>query len=112
MNPNHYWRRDRDAPFAFFLEIVDTYLHPESGMTVDDLAEWVHYPEPRDEVARFKDEFRRLLSGELDQLPKGALGTAAEYEDGSDEAFLWRLWHELYGDEPVTPAPAETRDRS
>jgi hypothetical protein len=51
-----------------------------------------------------KNEFRRLLSGELDQLPEGALGTAAEYEDGSDEAFLRRLWHELYGDEPVMPA--------
>jgi len=110
--PNHYWRRDRDAPFAFFLEIIDTYLHPESGMTVDDLAEWVRSPEPRHEVTRFKDEFRRLLSGELDVLPEYALFTAAQYEDGSDKAFLRRLWRELYGDEPVTPAPAETRDRS
>jgi hypothetical protein len=52
-------------------------------------------------------EFRRLLSGELDKLPEYALFTAAEYEDGSDEAFLRRLWHQIYGDEPVQPvAPA------
>lgn len=74
----------------------------------------MHRPEPSQKTIRFKDEFRRLLSGELDQLPKGALGMAAESEDGSDEAFLRRLWHELYGDEPVTAgaaAPAETKDR-
>ena len=107
MYPNHYWRRDKDAPFSFFLETIDTFCHPESGMTVDDLAEWARHRDTG-EAARFKDEFRRLLSGELDQLPKGALGTAAEYEDGSDEAFLRRLWREIYGDEPVTPA---ARDR-
>jgi hypothetical protein len=110
--PNRYWQKDRNAPFAFFLGVLSTYVHPDAGMTIDDLAEWLHYPEPGEEAIRFKDDFRRLLSGELDQLPKGALGTAAEYEDGSDEAFLRRLWHELYGDEPVTPAPADTRDRA
>jgi hypothetical protein len=100
---DYYWRQDKDAPFAFFLTIVDTYLHPESGYDVDDLAEWLEDGEPQEEVVRFKDEFRRLLSGDLDQLPKGALGTAAEFDDGTDEAFLRRLWHELYGDEPVQP---------
>jgi hypothetical protein len=83
--------------------VVDTYLHPESGSGVDDLAEWLREGEPEEEINRFKDEFRRLLSGELGNLPKEALSTAAEYEDGSDEAFLRRLWHELYGDEPVQP---------
>jgi hypothetical protein len=81
--------------------VVDTYLHPESAYDVGDLAEWLRGGEPQEEVIQFKDEFRRLLSGEADQLPKGALGTAAEFDDGTDEAFLRRLWHELYGDEPV-----------
>jgi hypothetical protein len=45
-----------------------------------------------------------LLSGEADKLPEYALFTAAQYDDGSDEAFLRRLWRQLYGDEPVTPA--------
>jgi hypothetical protein len=101
--PDFYWQRDRDAPFAFFVGIIATYLHPDSGMTVDDLGEWLSDPEPTDEMIRFKDEFRRLLSGEVDKLPEYALFTAAAYDDGSDEVFLRRLWHELYGDEPVQP---------
>jgi hypothetical protein len=99
--PNHSWRRDPNSPFAFFLRVVDTYLHPESGSDVDDLAEWIKGGEPKEEIVQFKEEFRRLLSGELDKLPDYALFTAAAYDDGSDEAFLRRLWHELYGDEPV-----------
>src|ERR1700733_13236541 len=99
--PDYYWQKDGDAPFVFFVGIVNAYCHPESGADEQDLAGWVHSPQPSPEVTRFKDEFRRLLSGELGKLPEYALFTAAEYEDGSDEAFLRRLWHELYGDEPV-----------
>jgi len=98
--PNHSWR-DPDSPFAFFLTVIDTYLHPESAYGVDDLAAWLKDGEPQEEISRFKDEFRQLLSGKLNQLPDYALFTAAEFDDGSDEAFLRRLWHELYGDEPV-----------
>ena len=101
--PNHSWRRDPNSPFAFFLTIIDTYLHPESGYEVEDLVEWLRDGEPAEEVARFKDEFRQLLSGDLDKLPEYALFTAAEFKDGSDEAFLRRLRRELYGDEPVQP---------
>lgn len=97
---NQYWRQDKNAPFAYFLGIIDTYLHPESGYDVDDLAEWLGHAKPEKSM-RFKNEFRRLLSGDLDQLPKGALGTASAHDEDSDEAFLWRLWRELYGNEPV-----------
>jgi hypothetical protein len=68
---------------------------------VDDLADWLRHSDPPTDAVRFKNELRRLLSGDLDQLPKGSLGTAAEFDDSSDEAFLRRLWRELYGDEPV-----------
>jgi hypothetical protein len=98
--PNQSWR-DPNSPFAFFLTVIDTYLHPESAYDVDDLAEWLKEGEPKEEIAKFKDEFRRLLSGELSELPEYALFTAAEFDDGSDEAFLRRLWRELYDDEPV-----------
>jgi hypothetical protein len=98
---DYYWRQDKDAPFAFFLTIVDTYLHPESGYDVADLGEWLRHADPPEDAVRFKGEFQRLLSGDLDQLPKGALGTAAAFDDGSDEAFLRRLWRELYGNEPI-----------
>lgn len=99
--PDYYWQRDQDAPFAFFVSIINAYCHPETGANEQDLADWAHRPEPSNEAIRFKDEFRRLLSGDLDKLPEYALFTAAEYEDGSDKAFLQRLWRELYGDEPV-----------
>jgi hypothetical protein len=101
--PNHYWREDKNAPFAYFLGIIDTYLHPESDYEVADLADWLRRARPPEKAIRFKDEFRQLLSGELDKLPEYALFTASAYDDGSDEAFLRRLWHELYGDEPVQP---------
>lgn len=103
MYPNHSWRRDPNSPFAYFLGIVDTYLHPESGYDVGDLAEWLGHANPQEKAIRFKDEFQRLLSGELDKLPEYALFTATAFDDGSDEAFLRRLWRELYGNEPVRP---------
>ena len=36
--------------------------------------------------------------------PEGALARATEYEDGSQEKFLARLWRDLYPDEPL-PRP-------
>ena len=36
-----------------------------------------------------------------DQLPDDELSKHVRYEDGSPEAFLRRLWQDLYGDEPV-----------
>lgn len=48
----------------------------------------------------FKDELREALA-DPSLLPSQALQLAAEYTDGSDEAFLRRLWRDLYGDEPV-----------
>ena len=33
--------------------------------------------------------------------PGDELAAAVEYDDGSDEKFLQRLWHDLYGDEPI-----------
>jgi hypothetical protein len=42
-----------------------------------------------------------------DQLPGNELSKHVRYEDGSPEAFLRRLWRDLYGDEPVdTPEHA------
>jgi hypothetical protein len=101
MYPNYSWREDKNSPFAFFLRIIDTFCHPESGYDIDDLVGWVSQASPPEEVMQFKDDFRRLLAGASDQLPEDALSTAAEYDDGSDEAYLRRLWHELYGDEPI-----------
>ena len=49
----------------------------------------------------FKSELRQALA-DPSQLPEDELlQCAVEYTDGSDEAFLRRLWRDLYGDEPV-----------
>jgi hypothetical protein len=46
---------------------------------------------------------RELCEARLDliKLPGDELWESVEYGDGSDEAFLRRLWYDLYGDEPV-----------
>ena len=41
------------------------------------------------------------------RLPGDELFRHVEYDDGSDEVFLRRLWRDLYGDEPVT-LPGQT----
>ena len=49
-----------------------------------------------DEIRVFKAELRQALT-DPSQLPAGELDDAVEYDDGSDEKFLRRLWHDLYG---------------
>ena len=56
----------------------------------------------------FKCELREALR-DPGQLPGDDLSESVQYEDGSDEAFLRRLWHELYGDEPSEPPPPTDR---
>ena len=47
----------------------------------------------------FKSELRQALRDPA-RLPGDELFESVEYSNGSDEAFLVWLWHELYGDEP------------
>jgi hypothetical protein len=35
------------------------------------------------------------------KVPRSELSSHVQYDDGSPEAFLRRLWRDLYGDEPV-----------
>ena len=51
-------------------------------------------------MTTFKSELHEALK-DPSRLPGDELSESVEYIDGSDEAFLRRLWHELYGDEPV-----------
>jgi hypothetical protein len=52
----------------------------------------------------FKRELRQALQ-DPGKLPGDELSESVEYSDGSDEAFLRRLWHDLYGDEPLEAPP-------
>jgi hypothetical protein len=97
---NEYWLDDPNVPYATFLSVLTSYLNPavmddeglkDRAKTYADLAKMV----------TFKKEFREVIADPA-VLRKGALRTAAYYEDEGEKAFLARLWRELYGDESTT----------
>jgi len=49
----------------------------------------------------FRAELREALA-DPGQLPDNELFKAVQFSDGSNEAFLRRLWHDLYGGEPTS----------
>ena len=51
----------------------------------------------------FQNELREALA-DPSRLPDYELFKAVDYGDGSDQAFLRRLWRDLYGDEPAAGA--------
>jgi len=100
-----YWERHPDGPFATLIAVATTYLDPENYdlHSLKELAQ----REDDEKMRVFKSELREALM-DPSQLPDDELWESVEYSDGSDEAFLRRLWHELYGDEPFeTPPPTE-----
>jgi len=56
--------------------------------------------EDDEKMRLFKRELREALR-DPSQLPGNELSESVEYSDASDEAFLRRLWRDLYGDEPL-----------
>lgn len=94
-----YWERHPDGPFATLIAVATTYLHPEN-YHLDSLKELAKR-EDDEEMRVFKSELREALR-DPSQLPNDELSESVEYDDGSDEAFLRRLWHDLYGDEPYS----------
>ena len=95
----HWWLEDKTVPFATLLTIIEGSCHPESyEHAFDDLIKAARKPD--EEMHRFKDELRAAIADPT-QIPAHALFEAAG-GFASDEEFLRRLWHDLYGDEPVT----------
>jgi hypothetical protein len=91
-----YWERHPDGPFATLIAVASNYLDPEN-YDLDALRVLAKRDDqPRMRV--FKSELREALM-DPSQLPGDELFESVEYADGSDEAFLQRLWHDLYGDE-------------
>ena len=101
-----YSLRSSDArytrPFATLIAVAATYCHPEvHNDAYPELIERVRSAAPEDEQIRV---FRRELGEALadpSRLPDDELFKAVDYGDGSNEAFLRRLWRDLYGDEPA-----------
>ena len=92
-----YWERHPDGPFVTLIEVATTYLDPET-YDLDEL-KVLAKRDDLDEVRGFKSQLRQALRDPA-QLPGDELFESVEYSNGSDEAFLVWLWHELYGDEP------------
>ena len=94
--PAFYWERHPDGPFATLIAIATSYLHPE----IDDLDSLKRFAENQEnhKARVFKTELREALR-DPSALPADELFKSVQYDEGSDEAFLRRLWHDLYGDE-------------
>jgi hypothetical protein len=95
-----YWERHPDGPFATLIAVAATYCSPDAyDGAYDDLVSRARTPEAGDgEMRVFKAELRQGLA-DPSQLPDDELSEAVQYDDGSDEKFLRRLWHDLY--EPI-----------
>lgn len=97
-----YWERQPDGPFVTLVAVAATYCSPDAyDGGYEDLISRARSPQQDDkEMQVFKSELRQALA-DPSQLPEDELSEAVEYTDGSDEAFLRRLWRDLYGDEPI-----------
>jgi len=86
-----YWIRHPDGPFTTLIAVATTYLHPEA----DDPEGLQERAKDDDdpEMRVFKDELRQAII-HPDQLPRDEL-SHVQYDDGSPEKFLRRLWRDL-----------------
>jgi hypothetical protein len=100
-----YWERHPDGPFATLIAVAATYCAPRAyDGAYDDLISRARTPEPGDEeIGAFKAQLQQALA-DPGQLPGDELFHAVGYGDGSDEVFLCRLWHDLYGGQPTAEA--------
>jgi hypothetical protein len=97
-----YWARNPQNPFATLIALAAAYCHPEAyDDAYADLTARARSAAPDDEQIRvFKAELRAALA-DPSRLPDDELFKAVEFDDGSNQAFMRRLWHDLYGDEPA-----------
>jgi hypothetical protein len=91
-----YWQRNPNGPFATLIRVATTYLDPEN-YDLDSLQRLAKRDDD-DEIQVFKRELREAVRDPT-QLPGDELSDSVQYDEGSDEAFLRQLWHDLYGDE-------------
>lgn len=98
------WETDPDSPFSTLLSMCNSWLYPENPdpeAAYEEFKELIRNNPDSPRLQKFKAEMRRVLEGDTEGLHPKALFYAASYDDGSDEAFLTRLWTDLYPDEPV-----------
>jgi hypothetical protein len=92
-----YWERHPEGPFVTLIAVAATYLNPEAHDL--DFLKTRAKLQDLEEMRVFKCELREALR-DPSHLPGDELSESVEYDNGSDEAFLYWLWRQLYGDEP------------
>lgn len=92
-----FWNVDPNVPFGTLIALTGIYCHPEAyDEAYDDLKTLAKSDD--EEIKAFKSELRQaILSPE--RVPRDELNRAVQYDDGSVEKFLRRLWRDLYPDE-------------
>jgi hypothetical protein len=100
-----YWERHPDGPFATLIAVAATYCGPDAydGAYQDLVRRAREADADDDEMRVFKAELRHALADPA-ALPDEELSEAVEYDDGTDERFLRRVWRDLYGEEPAANA--------
>src|ERR1700733_11629464 len=104
-----YWERNPDSPFVTLIRVTSNYLDPEN-YNLDHLKALAER-ENDGEMQVFKSELGQALRDPA-RLPGDELFESVEYGNGSDEAFLIWLWHELYGGEPFEAGVPSRGSRS
>lgn len=96
-----HWQEHPDAPFATLLGVAATYCHPEAWEGAYGQLQRLARDRPDDpEMVRFKAELSAAIAAPS-QAPHADLSDAAEYDDGCADAFLARVWRDLYPGEPL-----------
>jgi hypothetical protein len=95
-----FWRVHPEARFATLIRVSRNYCHPEAYEGAYESLKRLARRDDKDEMRVFKAELGQALENPAD-IPADELYEAVQYDDGSDEAFLRRLWRDLYPDEPV-----------
>jgi hypothetical protein len=90
MDEDYYWMRHPDGPFVTLIAVATTYLHPEAD-ELELLQEHAKDDDSDPEMRVFKAELRQAIT-HPGQLPDDELYSHVQYDDGSDEKFLRRLW--------------------
>lgn len=96
----HYWLPDDSAPYAILLPLIETYCHPAACVAAYDQLKALAQRTDDLEMRVFKRQLTAVIT-KPECLPAWVLNAAADYDDGSDGAFLARLWHDLYPSEPL-----------
>lgn len=94
-----FWRSMPDLPYATLINVARTYCHPETDEDAYDALKRLAKREQDEEMIVFKKELRRGLA-HPEEVPQAELSQAVQYDDGSADKFLRRLWRDLYPDEP------------